>query len=187
MECPNCVLQWRYIAGNNWGMCADGTGAVGCGPQEEFRACADITIGDVGPAPPLRPMRPGIKTTPRAKITDGTKTTHVPDIEEFEEPIYDSKSRYISAIVISVAALLIVLCLLAAIYLYHYHGQRVKHLMHWNKRHQKTPVKQTTSVSSVSMAPTNEAPVPPPRTKRLSQTLNEINPFESSVLNGYSR
>lgn len=24
LECGNCVLQWRYIAGNNWGMCEDG-------------------------------------------------------------------------------------------------------------------------------------------------------------------
>lgn len=45
LECGNCVLQWRYIAGNNWGMCGDGTGAVGCGPQEEFRACSDVSIG----------------------------------------------------------------------------------------------------------------------------------------------
>lgn len=39
MECASCVLQWRYVAGNNWGICEDGNGAVGCGPQEEFRAC----------------------------------------------------------------------------------------------------------------------------------------------------
>lgn len=43
--CGNCVLQWRYIGGNNWGDCKNGTGAVGCGPQEEFRGCSDITIG----------------------------------------------------------------------------------------------------------------------------------------------
>lgn len=47
VECGNCVIQWRYIAGNNWGMCSDGTGAVGCGPQEEFRACSDISIGNI--------------------------------------------------------------------------------------------------------------------------------------------
>lgn len=47
LECGNCVVQWRYIAGNNWGMCEDGTGAVGCGPQEEFRACSDISIGKI--------------------------------------------------------------------------------------------------------------------------------------------
>lgn len=186
LECPNCVLQWRYVAGNNWGMCEDGTGAVGCGPQEEFRACADITIGDKGGAPPLRPVRPGTKTTPRAKITDGTKTTHQPDT--VEEPIYDGTTRYIGAIVISITALLVVLCLLAAIYLYHYHGQRVKQLMHWNKKHQKSPMKQSSPppTSPVQMTPTNDIPVPPPRTKRPSQSGNEVSPFESSaVSNSY--
>ncbi|XP_023332921.1 uncharacterized protein LOC111704804 [Eurytemora carolleeae] len=44
LTCTQCVFQWRYIAGNNWGLCRNGTGAVGCGPQEEFRACADISI-----------------------------------------------------------------------------------------------------------------------------------------------
>lgn len=44
LVCNHCVLQWRYVAGNNWGLCEDGTGALGCGPQEEFRACADVTI-----------------------------------------------------------------------------------------------------------------------------------------------
>nr|CAD7461263.1 unnamed protein product [Timema tahoe] len=44
LTCTQCILQWRYIAGNNWGTCVNGTGAVGCGPQEEFRACADVAI-----------------------------------------------------------------------------------------------------------------------------------------------
>ena len=42
LECAHCVLQWRYVGGNNWGVCPDGEGRVGCGLQEEFRACADI-------------------------------------------------------------------------------------------------------------------------------------------------
>lgn len=46
LNCNHCVLQWRYIAGNNWGICPGGNGAVGCGPQEEFRACSDIAIND---------------------------------------------------------------------------------------------------------------------------------------------
>ncbi|GBP08963.1 hypothetical protein EVAR_78326_1 [Eumeta japonica] len=25
LECEHCVLQWRYTAGNNWGICEDGT------------------------------------------------------------------------------------------------------------------------------------------------------------------
>ncbi|XP_018496560.1 uncharacterized protein LOC100907903 [Galendromus occidentalis] len=53
--CDHCVFQWTYTAGNNWGTCEDGRQAVGCGPQETFRGCADIAI--VGEAvvqqPPL--------------------------------------------------------------------------------------------------------------------------------------
>merc|ERR1712117_359284 len=48
VTCTTCVLQWKYVAGNNWGTCPDGSGQVGCGPQEEFRACADISIGNTG-------------------------------------------------------------------------------------------------------------------------------------------
>ena len=46
VRCEHCILQWTYRAGNNWGLCQDGQGRVGCGPQEEFRACADIKITD---------------------------------------------------------------------------------------------------------------------------------------------
>jgi len=44
IECDRCVLQWTYTGGNNWGTCEDGTQATGCGPQETFRACSDISI-----------------------------------------------------------------------------------------------------------------------------------------------
>jgi len=44
IECDRCVLQWTYTAGNNWGWCEDGSGGLGCGPQETFRACSDIRI-----------------------------------------------------------------------------------------------------------------------------------------------
>lgn len=46
VTCSQCVLQWRYIAANNWGRCENSSSAIGCGPQEEFRACADIAIRD---------------------------------------------------------------------------------------------------------------------------------------------
>lgn len=42
--CERCVLRWHYRTGNNWGECDDGTGRLGCGPQENFRNCADISI-----------------------------------------------------------------------------------------------------------------------------------------------
>ncbi|KAK2704499.1 uncharacterized protein LOC136031354 isoform X2 [Artemia franciscana] len=44
LVCENCVLQWHYTAGNNWGDCDNGTFTTGCGPQETFVNCADIRI-----------------------------------------------------------------------------------------------------------------------------------------------
>lgn len=44
LECTRCVLQWTYHVGNNWGFCPDGSGRLGCGPQENFRTCSDISI-----------------------------------------------------------------------------------------------------------------------------------------------
>ncbi|KAI5637823.1 lytic polysaccharide mono-oxygenase, cellulose-degrading domain-containing protein [Phthorimaea operculella] len=43
--CDHCVLQWRYTAGNNWGICGNGSQGLGCGAQEQFGACSDISIG----------------------------------------------------------------------------------------------------------------------------------------------
>ncbi|CAL8087627.1 unnamed protein product [Orchesella dallaii] len=44
VTCEHCVLQWHYEAGNDWNNCTDGNGALGCGRQENFRGCSDITI-----------------------------------------------------------------------------------------------------------------------------------------------
>ncbi|KDR18540.1 hypothetical protein L798_07358 [Zootermopsis nevadensis] len=44
VKCEQCVLQWTYVTGNSWGICEDGTGALGCGPQETFRTCSDISL-----------------------------------------------------------------------------------------------------------------------------------------------
>ncbi|ESO86390.1 hypothetical protein LOTGIDRAFT_195131, partial [Lottia gigantea] len=58
--CSHCVLQWRYRSGNSWGTDPDGTSCIGCGPQEEYYACSDISID--GTNRPLAPTLP-IKTT----------------------------------------------------------------------------------------------------------------------------
>ncbi|KAH9506498.1 hypothetical protein DERF_011226 [Dermatophagoides farinae] len=47
VECEHCVLRWHWRGGNNWGICPDGKGKIGCGPQETFRNCADISVGNV--------------------------------------------------------------------------------------------------------------------------------------------
>lgn len=44
LTCERCVLRWTYRVGNNWGRCEDDTTALGCGPQETFKNCADVSI-----------------------------------------------------------------------------------------------------------------------------------------------
>lgn len=44
VTCDVCSLQWRYTCGNNWGKCSNGTEGLGCGDQENFGACSDISI-----------------------------------------------------------------------------------------------------------------------------------------------
>lgn len=65
LECSNCVLQWHYTAGNNWGVCANGTGALGCGPQEQFRGCADISIEP----------QPTVQTVSESTLPPATQST----------------------------------------------------------------------------------------------------------------
>lgn len=106
--CEHCVLQWRYIAGNNWGTCPNGTGAVGCGPQEEFRACADISISGKGEEIPLLP-----ETT--------TVTVPVSTIQPEE-----SYSPF-SAILISIVSFLVVFLTFSLLYIHFYKvGKQVK-------------------------------------------------------------
>ncbi|CAF4556263.1 unnamed protein product, partial [Rotaria sp. Silwood2] len=48
LSCSRCVLQWRYHAGNNWGKNIEtGETCLGCGQQEEFYNCADISITSI--------------------------------------------------------------------------------------------------------------------------------------------
>ncbi|KAK7476987.1 hypothetical protein BaRGS_00031763, partial [Batillaria attramentaria] len=45
LTCSQCVLQWKYHGGNNWGFDRDtGRSCLGCGDQEEFYGCSDIAI-----------------------------------------------------------------------------------------------------------------------------------------------
>ncbi|XP_053667653.1 uncharacterized protein LOC128718003 [Anopheles marshallii] len=44
VTCSHCIFRWTYVAGNNWGYCEDGSGRLGCGPQETFKTCSDIRI-----------------------------------------------------------------------------------------------------------------------------------------------
>lgn len=152
--CDHCVMQWRYIAGNNWGTCPDGTGAVGCGPQEEFRACADVAIGltaeTIVPGTTTRPrptyVMPTRKTTTSKTVTESSNATATPT----DVPLEGEGSSWVGAVIAGVM-LLVVLVSLSLFYFYYYRGgHRIKSLL--MKKAAQTP------------AP---PPVRPPRTKRV--------------------
>lgn len=48
--CKHCVFQWKYHAGNSWDTDKlTGRSCVGCGAQEQFYGCSDITILNTEP------------------------------------------------------------------------------------------------------------------------------------------
>lgn len=55
LQCSQCVLQWKWVAGQSMGPDGLGGECLGCGNQENFINCADIAIGNsvVSPLPPL--------------------------------------------------------------------------------------------------------------------------------------
>ena len=64
VECSQCILQWTYWNGRDWGTC---NGA--CGPVETFRACADIAIGTSATTEPSQ------DTTTDASTDEATEAT----------------------------------------------------------------------------------------------------------------
>lgn len=87
------------------------SGAVGCGPQEEFRACADIAIGDEEATLPPRPKERS--TTPTPSSTDNY------------EPDYNGPYLWFS-LVIGGTCILVALAAMALLYTYYYHADRAK-------------------------------------------------------------
>ncbi|XP_011296924.1 uncharacterized protein [Fopius arisanus] len=151
VTCAQCVFQWRYIAGNNWGDCGNGTGAVGCGPQEEFRGCADITIGDNIAPLPTRAPTPSKRPTPtKARPTD--TSTYTPEASNY----------WFLGFIISGTCLLVVLAIFSLLYAYYYHAGRAK---------QWLMVRRLVSESGNSSL-VSQPPVAPPRHKRQSSMNN---------------
>ncbi|XP_023217686.1 uncharacterized protein LOC111620077 [Centruroides sculpturatus] len=70
VTCMNCVFRWHWHSGNNWGICDDGTMRKGCGPQENYRNCADIRIfAGAGIAGPIYYSNFN-ETKPESNVTD---------------------------------------------------------------------------------------------------------------------
>jgi len=139
LTCSQCVLQWRYIAGNNWGMCNNRTGAVGCGPQEEFRACSDVTVmeedGSANSVPNLD-RDVVVIVPPTDTVDDDYNAVSIDweqdddakeDVQEEEKevgPLVHTVSGEGIAIII-LATLLTAFVLFAAVFLYYYKAKTV--------------------------------------------------------------
>lgn len=177
-------------------MCADGNGAVGCGPQEEFRSCADIALGD-DVRTPMRPLRPTFRTTLRT-------TTSATSTETTSQDKYSDSSNYVKFLAAGLL-FLVLLCICITWYLYRYHGQKIKEWLAIPNRfcwRQSKKSSQATSGNKLVNTNTNgvslflpdftektveendfildSPPVPPPRTKRLPR-VKEMTPNESSI------
>lgn len=170
LTCSQCVLQWRYIAGNNWGKCENGTEAVGCGPQEEFRACADIAVLDSAGAADETPYIDN--------ETDVDDTSNEIDSNGTDEGItgdeQGSSFLFISTIILFVLALLF-----TAIFLVYVHFYRGKEFVKewWSQRSQNFSVDRIKQFSWWKYFSKNKVttekpksyqtqPIPPPRIKR---------------------
>lgn len=139
LSCSQCVLQWKYIAGNNWGMCANGTGAVGCGPQEEFRSCSDISIQDTYGTADETPYGGASNETKEKETTEKEKEETTPSVHENEIPEEETPDKlhkevaqaaktgeYVVFMVsLVVLTLLIVLALFTVLYFYYYHAKEM--------------------------------------------------------------
>jgi len=167
-------------------MCSDGNGAVGCGAQEEFRACSDVAIGK-GAASAIPTIKPPTKQKPSVSTTEKWPSDEDNEIDHHDDHDSDATnetsetqkpSNFYGAI-IAVFTFFLVLCALAAIYIYFYHGDVLKSVLRRHQQQQKAPLStnnNSTPVGSISSSLEVASPVRPPRTKRLSQNLKDINP-----------
>ncbi|XP_055603164.1 uncharacterized protein LOC129751587 [Uranotaenia lowii] len=80
--CEHCILQWTYITANSWGICEDGSGKLGCGAQENFRTCSDITISSNATSQPLQYCTRKPQGFEWAK--SGLNAVEVPPPEDFD-------------------------------------------------------------------------------------------------------
>lgn len=191
LTCSQCVLQWRYIAGNSWGICANGTGAVGCGDQEEFRGCADISIQDTAGGFDDTPYDepPTKETTKKEKepepTTPSVEENEIPDeyLEKITRERTQAKTDQYAIFMVSVIvlSLLVILILFALLYLYYYHAgetmqkwwskggsegsgwNAIKNSLRSCSKRDKPQPDQKTCIDE-----SQKEPVPPPRTKKHS-------------------
>jgi hypothetical protein len=156
LTCTQCILQWRYIAGNNWGTCENGTGAVGCGPQEEFRACADVEIVDSSGSADETPFDNEIPTYEDNKNKEQTS------VPTEDTPVSVPSTDWWLLTVIAACTLIAVATTLALVYFYYYHASDAVKRWLGGERFQK-------------QAQQIQQPMPPPRVKKQKNSNSNPN------------
>lgn len=187
ITCKQCVIQWRYVAGNNWGKCENGTGKVGCGPQEQFRACADVKIkandGTVDETPSRIPEYP--EFSPESPDynevdvdTQKATTTQKPPTHKKGEP------NHVGHIVALTLAFLLTLAVIFGFIIYFYWARDAVKVLLKRWRNSKAP-----QSISPSILPSNKAsilsisgpigappPIPPRRHRSAGMATESTDP-----------
>lgn len=153
-------------------MCSDGNGAIGCGPQEEFRSCSDIALTRDAQSP-FRPLHPSIL---EQNIT-GTE----PSAQNYE-------IKSLIYILISISILLILICLFLTIW-FKFKDCKVFIKNYFLSCKKKKFVSKNINVKEIFkglkcdnidvVKDLNEVhvqspPIPPPRTKKVKQEIHII-------------
>ena len=106
------------------GTCKNGTGAVGCGPQEEFRACADITIteedGSADDTPNLL-VDPDVYVP---RDDDAYNEVDYEDQADYEKTL-EEEVRVEGIIIVALLSLFISAAFFALLFLYYTRGKAV--------------------------------------------------------------
>lgn len=156
------------MAGNNWGYCKNGTGMVGCGPQEEFRSCADITV------------------TEEDGYADDTPSI-IPDYDDYNEIDVDSHEGKVPksdddehvnhvghVVALTLSFLLIILVLFGLVAYFYWARDALKRFMkrrngQWSKATSpQPPATKRNSIITISSPIGAPPPVPPRRHRPIS-------------------
>ena len=104
------------------GTCKNGTGAVGCGPQEEFRACADITIteedGSADDSPNLL-VDPDVYVP---RDDDSYNEVDYEDQADYEKTL-EEEVRVESIIIVALVSLFVTAAFFAILFFYYTRGK----------------------------------------------------------------
>lgn len=101
LTCSQCVLQWKYHTGNSYGVDPNGKGCVGCGNQEEFYGCSDISIGtgsgSVMTQPPPTTQRPFIYRPTQGPVIV-VRPTQAPVVQPTQAPFVQPTQKPIQTL-----------------------------------------------------------------------------------------